>query len=133
MIQLLPLTAEQDIYLTLKERLFLPTHTHYLMKLTNQMSEVEYLFILNVESNNDRYTKCVVSTDEDDAVNGNIEITETGLFDYTVYAQNSSTNLDPTLTVGTVEVGVCRVMTEVEFFEAQTGITPSTVIYYEGN
>jgi hypothetical protein len=133
MIELRPNTAEQNIYLTLEERLFLPTFTHYLMVLKNEMSNTEYCVILAVVTTNERYTKCQISTDEDDKVNGNVLITETGLFYYTVYAQNSSTNLDPANTVGVVEVGVCKVLTEEDYFEAQSLTIPDTIIYYEGN
>ena len=133
MIELRPNTAEQNIYLTLEERLFLPTFTHYLMVFKNEMSNTEYCVILAVVTTNERYTKCLISTDEDDKVNGNVLITETGLFYYTVYAQNSSTNLDPANTVGVVEVGVCKVLTEEDYFEAQSLTIPDTIIYYEGN
>ena len=133
MIELRPNTAEQNIYLTLEERLFLPAFTHYLMVFKNEMSNTEYCVILAVVTTNERYTKCLISTDEDDKVNGNVLITETGLFYYTVYAQNSSTNLDPTNTVGVVEVGVCKVLTEEDYFEAQDLTIPDTIIYYEGN
>ena len=133
MIELRPNTAEQNIYLTLEERLFLPTFTHYLMVFKNEMSNTEYCVILTVLTTNERYTKCQISTDEDDKVNGNILITETGLFYYTVYAQNSATNLDPANTVGVVEVGVCKVLTEEDYFEAQSLTIPDTIIYYEGN
>lgn len=133
MIELRPNTAEQNIYLTLKEKLFLPTFTHYLMVLKNEMSGTEYCVILAVVTTNDRYTKCLISTDEDDQVNGNVIINETGFFYYTVYAQNSDTNLDPANTVGKVEVGVCKVLTEAEYFEAQDLTVPDTIIYYEGN
>lgn len=133
MIELRPNTAEQNIYLTLEERLFLPTFTHYLMVFKNEMSNTEYCVILTVLTTNERYTKCQISTDEDDKVNGNVLITETGLFYYTVYAQNSSTNLDPANTVGVVEVGVCKVLTEEDYFEAQSLTIPDTIIYYEGN
>ena len=133
MIELRPNTAEQNIYLTLEERLFLPTFTHYLMVFKNEMSNTEYCVILAVVTTNERYTKCLISTDEDDKVNGNVLITETGFFYYTVYAQNSSTNLDPANTVGVVEVGVCKVLTEEDYFEAQSLTIPDTIIYYEGN
>ena len=133
MIELRPNTAEQNIYLTLEEKLFLPTFTHYLMVFKNEMSNTEYCVILAVVTTNERYTKCLISTDEDDKVNGNILITETGLFYYTVYAQNSAINLDPANTVGVVEVGVCKVLTEEDYFEAQSLTIPDTIIYYEGN
>lgn len=130
MIALLPNTSEQSFYLTLKEKLFLPAFTDYLMVIKSELSVNEYCVILNVESNNDRYTKCLISTDEDDKVNGNVLITETGLFYYTVYAQDSDTNLDPANTLGVVEVGTCKILTEEEYFDAQNNDIPNTVVYY---
>ena len=76
MIQLLPNTASQSFYLTLKEKVKdLATFTNYLLQFTCQASSATYTVVVDVNTENDRYTKIDIGTDTDDAINGSIEIT----------------------------------------------------------
>ena len=129
MIQLLPNTAAQVIYMTLKEKVKdLPTFANYLIEFKSQQSQATFRIIANVNTENVRYTKIDIGTDTDDAINGSIQIVNTGFFGYTVYAQNSETNLDP---VGTAEIGLAQVLTQEAFYNLQGGTVPANVIYYE--
>jgi len=134
MVTLLPNTAAQSIYLTLDEkRKYIPTFTDYLVKFTNQVSNESFVVIANVNSDNSRYTKIDISTAINDAVNGDIQILQTGQFWYTVYGQNSATNLDPddATVAGVVEVGVLHVLTEENFYNVPTITIPDQVVYYD--
>tara|TARA_R110000822_G_C14967231_1_gene456869 strand:- start:31 stop:435 length:405 start_codon:yes stop_codon:yes gene_type:complete len=134
MIQLLPNTAAQVIYMTLKEKVKdLPTFTNYLIEFKSQQSQATFRIIANVNTENVRYTKIDIGTDTDDAINGSIQIVNTGFFGYTVYGQNSETNLDPedAAVVGTAEIGLAQVLTQEAFYNLQGGTVPANVIYYE--
>ena len=86
-----------------------------------------------VQEDNGRYTKIFVSTNSDDALNGSIDLTETGQYYYDVYGQNSDTNLDPSLAVGLFEVGVCKVRDSLgTYFDVPTINTDQDIIYYAG-
>jgi hypothetical protein len=132
MIQLAPNSAAQTIYLTLFEnRRDLPAFTHYLIELENVMSREMQYFIANVVVENDRYTEITIATNSATPLSGNVLITETGQYWYRVYGQNSPTNLDPTLTVGRVELGVLQVMTQEVYFETDNPSIPDNIVYYE--
>jgi hypothetical protein len=59
-------------------------------------------------------------------------ITESGLYTYKIWGQNSPTNLDPAdaSVVGICEVGPCRVSDEPAWTIPAVSI-PDNVIYYE--
>ena len=90
-----------------------------------------HYFIANVVVENDRYTEITIATNSATPLSGNVLITETGQYWYRVYGQNSSTNLDPTLTVGRVELGVLQVMTQEVYFETDNPSIPDNIVYYE--
>jgi len=131
MIHLAPNTADQEVYLTLYEkRKDLPVFTHYLMKVQHQVSLEEYFLILSFTSDSERYTKVTISTNADDGVNSSILLTETGRLNYWVYGQNSSSNLDPSNTVGEVERGTIQV--DGSFTTSQYRNNDDSVVYYGG-
>ena len=120
--------------MTLKEKVKdLPTFTNYLIEFKSQQSQATFRIIANVNTENVRYTKIDIGTDTDDAINGSIQIVNTGFFGYTVYGQNSETNLDPedAAVVGTAEIGLAQVLTQEAFYNLQGGTVPANVIYYE--
>jgi hypothetical protein len=89
-------TANQTLYLSLNEaRTFLDTYTHYLMILTRQQTGEDFALVLDVVIENDRYTQVTISTNADDGENSSIELLESGTYEYYIYGQNSSTNLNP--------------------------------------
>lgn len=131
MIELLPNTADQEVYLTLYEkRKDLPTFTHYLFHFRHQVSRNSYYLIGDFTTDTERYTKLTISTDADDGVNSSILLTETGMFDYFVYGQNSDSNLDPDNTVGEVERGLMQV--DSTFTTNTYDNNDTSTIYYEG-
>lgn len=131
MIRLLPNTADNVVYMTLREkRNFLPNFEYYLMKIENEVSGEDFFLILDVNEDNSRYTKCTISTDANDPENSSILLTQTGQFYYTIYGQNSDTNLDPSNAVGEVERGVVHVITQEEYFDVPDMTIPDAIIYY---
>lgn len=110
----------------------MPTFTRYLLVLTNDATKDTTSCILNVEVDNERYTRAALPTDNPDPVNGEVLLKESGLYTYAIYGQTSETNLDPTdaSVVGVCETGVLRVTAEAAWNIPDVNI-PDNVIYYE--
>jgi|688.fasta_scaffold03350_45 hypothetical protein len=102
-------SGNQNIYLTLQDAGRDYTYTHYLFKLVHRMSLEDFYFVGYVINDNPRYTKIQVATNA--TTTNNVLLTETGDYDYFVYAQNSSTNKDPdnAAVVALIEQGTLRV------------------------
>jgi hypothetical protein len=133
MIHLVPNSASNLVYVTpFESRKFLAAFTDYLLVLTNQATEEQFACIFNAQYDNERYTQADLPTNNDDPVNGELLITESGLYTYTIYGQNSDSNLDPTdaVVVGVCEVGSCKVSDEAAWTIPNVTI-PDNVIYYE--
>lgn len=109
MLYLLPNSGNQNIYLTLQDAGRDYTYTHYLFKLVHRMTLEDFYFVGYVMNDNPRYTKIQVATNA--TTTNNVLLTETGDYDYFVYAQNSSTNKDPdnAAVVALIEQGTLRV------------------------
>lgn len=109
MLYLLPNSGNQNIYLTLQDAGRDYTYTHYLFKLVHRMTLEDFYFVGYVMNDNPRYTKIQVATNA--TTTNNVLLTETGDYDYFVYAQNSSTNKDPNnaAVVALIEQGTLRV------------------------
>ncbi len=133
MIHLIPNSNSNIIYVTpFESRKFLAAFTQYLMVLKNQATDEEFALILNFSVDNERYTKADLPTSTNDPVNGEILLTESGLYTYTIYGQTSNENLDPTdaSVVGVCEIGSCKVSDEAAW-TIPTVTIPDNVIYYE--
>ena len=102
-------SGNQNIYLTLQDAGRDYTYTHYLFKLVHRMTLEDFYFVGYVINDNTRYTKIQVATNA--TTTNNVLLTETGDYDYFVYAQNSSTNKDPNnaAVVALIEQGTLRV------------------------
>jgi hypothetical protein len=102
-------SGNQNIYLTLQDAGRDYTYTHYLFKLVHRMTLEDFYFVGYVINDNPRYTKIQVATNA--TTTNNVLLTETGDYDYFVYAQNSSTNKDPNnaAVVALIEQGTLRV------------------------
>ena len=85
-----------------------------------------------MEADNARYTQAALPTDNNDPINGELLLTESGLYSYTIYGQNSATNLDPEdrFVVGICENGMLRVTAE-DAWDIPSVTIPDNVIYYE--
>ena len=133
MIRLIPNTAGQFMYLTLQDSIkYLSSFSNYLVELKSLQSNRKYYFIATLGVDTDRYSRVDVGLDTDDAVNGSIQITESGQYKYTIFGQNSSTNLNPDdiSVIGIVEVGKAVLVTQVDYFNEYTPTIPNDTIYY---
>ena len=133
MIHLTPNSGTNDIYVSpYQSRKFLTSFTYYLLVLENQATAASFACVLNWSEDNERYTRASLPTNNDDPVNGELLITESGLYTFKIWGQNSDTNLDPTdaSVVGICEVGACKVSDEPAWTIPSVSI-PDNVIYYE--
>lgn len=108
------------------------TFTHYLVIFTSMASKDRLFMIGNVVTDNARYTKLSVFTNQPLASSGRVLLTESGQYTYAVYGQNSSTNLDPTdaSVEGLIERGTLTVTGETGYTIPTISI-PDNVIYYQ--
>jgi hypothetical protein len=113
-------------------RKYLTTFTNYLIQFKSQATSKTFISILRITADNARYTKATIGTNIDQATSGNIKITESGLYTYTIWGQNSTTNLDPAddSVVGECEVGVLQVI-GAEAWTIPVISIPNNVVYYE--
>jgi hypothetical protein len=127
-------TASQTLLLSLEEGvLLLPTFTDYLLILQNEITLQLFAVIPVLVDSNERITTLSVSTDTDDAENGSILITQSGRYNYIIYGQNSSTNLDPedADVVGELKRGFIEFTALTEYFD-QPNLTIPNDIEYNG-
>ena len=131
MIHLLPNSATNTVNVTpFEARKFLSAFTYYLLELTNQATQEKHYAVPVLTYDNERYTQFDLPTNSD-TLNA-VLITESGLYTYKIWGQNSATNLDPAdaSVVGICEVGSCRVSDEPAWTIPAVSI-PDNVIYYE--
>lgn len=131
MIHLLPNSATNTVNVTpFETRKFLSAFTDYLLELTNQATQEKHYAVPVLTYDNERYTQFDLPTNSD-TLNA-VLITESGLYTYKIWGQNSASNLDPAdaSVVGICEVGPCRVSDEPAWTIPAVSI-PDNVIYYE--
>ncbi len=131
MIHLSPNTASNTVNVTpFESRKFLSAFTYYLLELTNEATEEKHYAVPVLSYDNERYTQFDLPTNSD-TLNA-VLITESGLYTYKIWGQNSSTNLDPT---DAMVVGICDVVSGKVSDDPAWNIPavtiPDNVIYYE--
>lgn len=109
-----------------------PAFTNYLIILENMASTDKHAFIGDVEVDNARYTKISVYTNQPLGVSSRVLLTETGLYTYKAYGQNSTNNLSPTdaSVVGLLEQGTLNVAGAIGYDIPDITI-PDNYIYYQ--
>jgi hypothetical protein len=124
-------TAQQQLLLTLKEGALLlgESYTNYLVKLTHDATSKVYRCIPIVASEDIRITQLVIDTNVDDAENGGILLINAGRYSYEIYAQNSDTNLDESLSIGMVEKGWIEASSSQIYYSSPTINIPEDKIY----
>ena len=113
--------SANEIALTLKER---GTATYYLFKFQSDNTEnVKYCIATDSSAYPNRYNKFTITEQTSpDNTNAQVEMTTEGQWRYYVYANSSSSNLDPTGLVE-LESGIVKV----------TGTTTPVTSYSGGN
>lgn len=125
-------TASQTLLLSLEEGvLLLPSFTDYLLIIQNEITLEIFAVIPTLISTNERITTLSISTNADDAINGSILITDGGRYNYVIYGQNSSTNLDPTDAdvVGEIKRGYIEFTTLTQYFDQPSLTIPNDIEY----
>jgi hypothetical protein len=124
-------TAAQTAYLSLKEGelILATTYTDYLVKLVHENTGKEYFFIPKVLSENERVSHLEFDTNVNDPLNNGILLTDPGRYAYFIYAQNSTTNLDPSLSLGLIDEGFLEATSGVTYYQTPSFTTPSDYIY----
>lgn len=124
-------TAAQTAYLSLKEGelILATTYTDYLVKLVHENTGKEYFFIPKVLSENERVSHLEFDTNVNDPLNSGILLTDPGRYSYSIYAQNSTTNLDPSLSLGLIDEGFLEATSGVTYYQTPSFTTPSDYIY----
>lgn len=121
------------VVLTLTEKSTL-TNPDYLFVFKNDQTEVEYIFIAaDTSLYTDRYNKFTITetSSNTDPLDGEVELPLTKFYTYTIYEQNSATNLDPALATGVVEVGKVEVFDTASTDSTYTPTTTTNYIYGE--
>jgi hypothetical protein len=127
-------TASQTLLLSLEEGvLLLPPFTDYLLILQNEITLQLFAVIPIVIDSNERITTLSINTDTDEPEEGCILITQSGRYNYIIYGQNSSTNLDPedAVVVGELKRGFIEFTALTEYFD-QPNLTIPNDIEYNG-
>lgn len=98
------------VVLTLTEKSTL-TSPDYLFVFKSDQTEVEFIFIAaDTSLYPERYNEFTITeTANPDPLDGEVELPNTKFYSYTIYEQNSATNLDPSQATGIVEVGKVEV------------------------
>jgi hypothetical protein len=127
-------TASQTLLLSLEEGvLLLPPFTDYLLILQNEITLQLFAVIPILVDSNERITTLSINTDTDEPEEGCVLITQSGRYNYIIYGQNSSTNLDPedAVVVGELKRGFIEFTALTEYFD-QPNLTIPNDIEYNG-
>ena len=106
--------------------------SYYLVEFQCRATKKSHYFVADVQVDNARYTEVFINTNADSGTQGDVLVKDTGLYDYKVYGQTSSANLDPTDggVKGVMEVGtVLFIGEDAHEFPAIT--IPDNITYYE--
>lgn len=126
-------TASQTLLLSLKEGvlLFDTTYTDYLLVIQNEITLETFYVIPAQISENDRVTTLAISTNDDNPTNGSIYVINGGRYNFIIYGQNSTTNLDPqnAVVVGEIKRGFIQMETLVNYYNQPNIIIPSDIEY----
>jgi hypothetical protein len=127
-------TASQTLLLSLEEGvLLLPPFTDYLLVIQNEITLQLFPVIPILIDSNERITTLSINTDTDEPEEGCVLITQSGRYNYIIYGQNSSTNLDAedAVVVGELKRGFIEFTALTEYFD-QPNLTIPNDIEYNG-
>lgn len=108
-MQVITKGATNTLYFTLKEKATL-TSPVYLFEIIHQVDLTPIYFIAtDTSSYPNRINKFSVVEGTNDPTNGQIICTNTGQYNYRIFEQSSSSNLNPANTTSIVETGIIKV------------------------
>ena len=109
---IITLGTENTLILTLTEKVTIADPVYFLFEcICDQTNQAYHFIAADISEYSYRYNKFnVMEKTAPDLLHGEINLPVPGDYHYTVYQQNSSTNLDPTLVSGILETGKLLVM-----------------------
>ena len=123
-------STSNNIVCTLTEKQTL-TNPYYLFVFTDEVTKINYACIAaDISLYPERYNNfTIIETTTPNALNGEIELVNTGFYSYVVYEQHSSTNLDPLLADGTLEIGKMKLLATASTIETYNSQPTSVKVY----
>lgn len=112
-----------DVVVTVTEKTTLPlASAKYLFVFTHQLTGTQNTCIAaNISNFRDRYDRfTIVESNTEARTTGTLALPNIGEYNYTIYSQLSTTNLDPAAAYEVVEVGIAQIL---------SGNTPYTDAY----
>ena len=109
-MMLLRQSQSNTVHLTLSEKNTLVYPYYYLVGLKNDETGVEAFCIAGQAYSTPRVDGIVIQLGVNDPTHGKIILSQTGFYNYRVFAQYSNANLDPANANVLVEVGKCKVL-----------------------
>ena len=96
-----------NVVLTLTEKVTITAPYYFLFEITNDLAKsISYCISNDTSAYTERYNEfSITETSTPIALNGEVSLSLSGFYKYKIYAQNSSTNLDPSLSDELVEQG----------------------------
>ena len=103
-------STTSEFAVTLYEKTTL-TNPVYLFHFKNDTSKSDYYCIISdISTHKKRFNLFTFTEGVNDALNGSLILGKSGYYEYYIYEQTSSTNLDPANSTGLVEQGKMRLM-----------------------
>lgn len=110
------------------------TNPNYLFEFESDQTKTKYYCIItDTSTNKERYNEFSFVEGSDDPTNGSLILGSAGFYNYKVYEQSSSTNLDPT-GLNVVERGKLKLIdsTYQPSFTQHTVATNTNIVYNPG-
>jgi hypothetical protein len=129
-VVLIEKNTSNTVIFTLAEKTTL-TSVVYLFELTSDESqEVKCFIATDISGNPERYNEFLfIENVTEDLLNGTFSLTLNGFYEYNVYEQSSTTNLDPTLATNLIETGKLKCFEDIIANPVYTGNQTNTVVY----
>lgn len=116
--------VNQNLTFTLTEKTTISNPT-YLFEFESDQTFDKYYVIATVQSSTKRANIFTIEEGVNDPTNGQLILGNVGFYSYTVYAQNSTTNLDPALADEEVESGKMKLVDDEnsQYIEHEPNVT----------
>lgn len=128
-MQVITKNTTNTLYFTLTEKVTLSS-PYFLFEITNQVDNTPIYFIAtDTSSYTARYNKFSVIEGTNSPTTGRIICTNVGQYNYRIWEQSSSTNLDPANASTLLETGIIKVQGTSATTTVYQPTRPTAVIY----
>lgn len=134
-MQLINKGTNNTLVFTLREKQTL-TNPYFLFSFTGQVERnPKYFISADLSSFPDRYNKFLITetSGSENLTSGVISLSDAGTYEYAIYEQSSSSNLNPTLCDNLVplEIGLIKVIGSPAVYREYDGQSKTTITYGE--